>query len=130
MFKLINIYNYVIFLGKPEGWLVQDAANSQVGRFLHSLAREKGIKTVAIVRREDAAKTVQHLGATKVIVADFKTSEEYTKAIMEATNGIIIYYLLLYSIVSIVTITVIIITTTIIITIIITIITAIVVVFT
>ena len=52
------------------------------------MAREKGIKTVALVRKEDAVKTVKDLGATKVVVTDgFKTADDYTKAMMQATDG-------------------------------------------
>ena len=46
------------------------------------------MKTIAMVRKEDAMKTVKDLGATKVIVTgNFKTADNYTKAIMEATDG-------------------------------------------
>ena len=37
-----------------------------------------GLKTVALVRKEDAVENMRKLGATKVIVTkDLKTSDEY-----------------------------------------------------
>src|SRR5271169_2621163 len=38
---------------KPGDWVIQDAANSAVGRHLIVLAKAKGVRTVNVVRRDD-----------------------------------------------------------------------------
>jgi NADPH:quinone reductase-like Zn-dependent oxidoreductase len=48
-------------------WIVQNAANSAVGRLLIALARERGLRTVNIVRREDLAPELKNLGADAVV---------------------------------------------------------------
>lgn len=50
-------------------WLLQTAATSQVGRLVIQLARRRGIRTVNIVRREDARPELEALGADAVVVA-------------------------------------------------------------
>ncbi len=49
-------------------WIIQNAANSNVGRYLIALAKEKGIKTLNIVRRESLISELIALGATEVIL--------------------------------------------------------------
>ena len=51
---------------KPGDWIVQNAANSAVGRFVIQLAKFKGIKTANLVRSEEAAEELRALGATFV----------------------------------------------------------------
>jgi len=53
---------------KPGDWVVQNAANSGVGSYLVQLARQRGLKTVNIVRRESAVAGVEALGADVVLV--------------------------------------------------------------
>jgi len=53
-------------LGEGE-WLVQNAANSAVGRSVIQLARLSGIKTVNVVRRADVVEELRGLGASVVL---------------------------------------------------------------
>ena len=53
---------------KPGDWVMQNAANSGVGSYLLQLARQRGLKTVNIVRRESAVAGVEALGADVVLV--------------------------------------------------------------
>ncbi len=53
---------------KAGDWLIQNAANSAVGRFIIQFAKIKGIKTINIVRRESLIQELKDLGADIVIV--------------------------------------------------------------
>lgn len=53
---------------QPGDWVVQNAANSNVGRMVIRFAREMGLHTVNIVRRADVAETLKADGADAVIV--------------------------------------------------------------
>ena len=56
------------FVELREGdWVVQNAANSAVGRHLIRLAKRRGLKTVNVVRREGLAASLKKLGADVVI---------------------------------------------------------------
>lgn len=72
------------FVELKEGdWIVQSAANSAVGEFVIQLAKQRGIKTVNIVRRESLVDELKALGADVVLV----DGPDLTKRIGEATNG-------------------------------------------
>lgn len=49
-------------------WVIQNAANSAVGRHVIRLAAQKGIKTVNVVRRESTIAPLQEMGADLVLV--------------------------------------------------------------
>ncbi len=53
---------------KPGDWVIQDVANSAVGRHLIVLAKAKGVRTVNVVRRDDVAAGLKALGADVVLV--------------------------------------------------------------
>ncbi|MFZ3234763.1 MAG: zinc-dependent alcohol dehydrogenase family protein [Stellaceae bacterium] len=53
---------------KPGDWVVQNVANSAVGRHLIVLAKAMGVHTVNVVRRDDVAGELQALGADAVLV--------------------------------------------------------------
>ena len=53
---------------EPGEWVIQNAANSAVGLYLVQLARHRGLKTVSVVRREDAADVVLEAGGDVVLV--------------------------------------------------------------
>lgn len=53
---------------KRGDWLVQNAANSAAGKHLVRLARDKGIRTVNIVRREEVMAELYALGADACIL--------------------------------------------------------------
>ena len=52
---------------KPGDWVLQSAANSAVGEYIVQLARQRGLKTVNLVRRDDLAPDLKALGAEVVI---------------------------------------------------------------
>src|SRR5262245_8121417 len=52
---------------KSGDWVIQDVANSAVGRHLIVLAKARGIRTVNVVRRTDVAAELHALGADAVI---------------------------------------------------------------
>ena len=49
-------------------WVIQNVANSAVGRLLIVLAKQRGLRTVNVVRRADLADELKALGADIVIV--------------------------------------------------------------
>lgn len=53
---------------KHGDWLVQNAANSSVGRAVIAIARARGIKTVNIVRRAELVEEIKALGGDIVFV--------------------------------------------------------------
>ncbi len=53
---------------KKGDWLIQNAANSNVGRYLIALAKIQGIRTYNIVRRKEVMSDLKKLGATKLIM--------------------------------------------------------------
>ncbi len=69
-------------LGKGE-WVLQDAANSNVGRYLIALAAKWGIRTVNLVRREEVCDELKELGADAVVLDGPNLPER----IREATGG-------------------------------------------
>src|SRR3984893_3815989 len=55
-------------LAIPQGeWLLQSAANSELGRMIIRLAKHDGIRTINVVRRREAAAELQRLGPASVI---------------------------------------------------------------
>jgi trans-2-enoyl-CoA reductase len=52
---------------KPGDWVIQDVANSAVGRHLIVLAKARGVRTVNVVRRDDVAAELRDLGADVVL---------------------------------------------------------------
>ncbi|HSQ69579.1 MAG TPA: zinc-dependent alcohol dehydrogenase family protein [Steroidobacteraceae bacterium] len=68
---------------QPGDWVAQNAANSAVGTYLVQLARRRGLRTVNIVRREDAAEAVREAGADVVLV----DGEALARRVAEATGG-------------------------------------------
>ena len=57
------------FVDLKEGdWVIQNAANSAVGTYLIQIAKQKGFRTLNIVRRQSAVARLEELGATHVLV--------------------------------------------------------------
>lgn len=69
-------------LGEGD-WVLQDAANSNVGRYLIVLAAQRGIRTVNLVRREEVCRELKDLGAD-VLILD---GPELPERMREATGG-------------------------------------------
>jgi trans-2-enoyl-CoA reductase len=53
---------------KPGDWVIQNVANSAVGRLVITLARARGFKTVNVVRRESLFAELKALGADACVV--------------------------------------------------------------
>lgn len=68
---------------KAGDWVIQNAANSAVGTYLMQIARQRGIKTVNIVRRESAVEAVRAEGGDVVLV----DGEQLHQQVREATAG-------------------------------------------
>jgi trans-2-enoyl-CoA reductase len=68
---------------QPGDWVLQNAANSAVGRYVISLAKLAGYKTVNVVRREELAAELTALGADAVLV----DSEKLPERVREVTGG-------------------------------------------
>jgi NADPH:quinone reductase len=64
-------------LAVPRGeWLLQSAANSELGRMIIRLAKHDGIRTINVVRRPEAAQELKDLGADEVIVSGEEPIDE------------------------------------------------------
>ncbi len=53
---------------QPGEWVIQNTANSAVGRYLIQLAKRRGLRTVNVVRRSDAVASLEALGGDVVLV--------------------------------------------------------------
>jgi mitochondrial enoyl-[acyl-carrier protein] reductase / trans-2-enoyl-CoA reductase len=53
---------------QPGDWIVQNAANSATGHWLFKLATIRGIGTINVVRREEAAAELRDFGAEHVLI--------------------------------------------------------------
>jgi mitochondrial enoyl-[acyl-carrier protein] reductase / trans-2-enoyl-CoA reductase len=68
---------------KPGDWIVQNAANSGVGRCVIRIARHRGLRTLNVVRRPELRDELKALGADAVVLED----EPYYKNIAGITGG-------------------------------------------
>jgi len=68
---------------KPGDWVIQDVANSAVGRHLIVLAKAKGVRTVNVVRRDDVTAQLKALGAD-VVLTD---GPDLAQRAQQATGG-------------------------------------------
>jgi len=68
---------------KEGDWVVQSASNSAVGGYLIQLAKQRGIKTANVVRREGLADELKAKGADAVLI----DGPDLAAKIAEATNG-------------------------------------------
>ena len=69
---------------KPGDWIVQNAANSGVGRSLIALAKARGFRTVNLVRDESVFAELTEAGADIVHLDDAAAAEDVRKAIGDA----------------------------------------------
>jgi len=65
---------------KPGDWIVQNAANSGVGRAVIVFAKQKGIRTINIVRRSELLDELKEIGADIVLLAGPDTAAEASRA--------------------------------------------------
>jgi NADPH:quinone reductase-like Zn-dependent oxidoreductase len=52
----------------PGDWIGQTAANSAMGQYIIALAKLAGVKTLNVVRREEAAEQVRQSGGDRVVL--------------------------------------------------------------
>lgn len=72
------------FVNLEEGdWVIQNAANSAVGRYIIQLSKIMGYKTVNIVRRESLIAELEEIGADVVLV----DGDDVAKRVKKATNN-------------------------------------------
>ena len=70
-----------LFTDLEEGdWVVQSAANSAVGSYVIQLAKQRGIKTINVVRREGLADELKALGADAVLIDGPNLTEQIAAA--------------------------------------------------
>jgi NADPH:quinone reductase-like Zn-dependent oxidoreductase len=69
---------------KPGDWVIQNAANSGVGRWVLAFAKERGFKTVNIVRRPELVSELKELGADVVIVS---STSDLSGEVKDGTGG-------------------------------------------
>ena len=81
MAALLMLTEYVDL--KPGDWVVQSASNSAVGGYVIQLAKQRGIKTINIVRREGLEQELMAKGADVVLV----NGPDLAKSIAEATGN-------------------------------------------
>src|SRR3982074_1581891 len=78
-YLLLN--RYVSLL--PGDWIGQTAANSAMGQYIIALAKLAGVKTLNVVRREEAAEQVRQFGGERVVIQ----GDNLHKDIEEALDG-------------------------------------------
>lgn len=61
---------------KPNDWVIQNAANSGVGRAVIQIARLRGLRTVNIVRRKDLIPELEAEGADIVVTDEIPLSKQ------------------------------------------------------
>ena len=67
----------------PGDWIGQTAANSAMGQYIIALAKLAGVKTLNVVRREEAAEQVRQFGGDRVVIQ----GDNLHKDIEEALDG-------------------------------------------
>jgi NADPH:quinone reductase-like Zn-dependent oxidoreductase len=65
---------------KAGDWIVQNAANSAVGRAVIVFAKQKGVRTINIIRRSELIHELQEIGADVVLLAGSNTAAEANRA--------------------------------------------------
>ncbi len=78
---LLLLEDHVVL--QPGEWVIQDVANSAVGRHLIVLAKAKGVRTLNVVRRDDVAAELTALGADAVLT----DGPDLAQRAQQATDG-------------------------------------------
>src|SRR5271155_6246970 len=69
---------------KPGEWVVQNGANSGVGRWVIAFAKTRGLKTVNIVRRPELVAELEAIGGDVVVVDSPDVSDRIKAAVGQA----------------------------------------------
>src|SRR4029453_8733504 len=67
----------------PGDWIGQTAANSAMGQYIIALAKLAGVRTLNVVRRQEAAEQVRQFGGDRVVLQ----GDHLRKDIEEALDG-------------------------------------------
>src|SRR2546423_117821 len=65
----------------PGAWVAQTGGNSAVGRYVIALARQRGLRTLSVVRRTEVVAELEELGADAVVVSGPDLGEQLHKAL-------------------------------------------------
>jgi len=65
----------------PGDWIGQTAANAAMGQYVIALAKLAGVKTLNVVRREEAAEQVRQLGGARVVLQGANLHKDIEKAL-------------------------------------------------
>src|SRR3981189_2296138 len=65
----------------PGDWIGQTAANAAMGQYIIALAKLAGVKTLNVVRREEAADQVRQFGGDRVVLPGATTPKDIQEAI-------------------------------------------------
>jgi NADPH:quinone reductase-like Zn-dependent oxidoreductase len=65
----------------PGDWIGQTAANAAMGQYIIALAKLAGVKTLNVVRREEAAKQVREWGGNRVVLHGDNLHEDIEEAL-------------------------------------------------
>jgi NADPH:quinone reductase-like Zn-dependent oxidoreductase len=76
-YLLLNRYVSLI----PGDWIGQTAANSAMGQYIIALAKLAGVKTLNVVRREEAAERVRQWGGDRVVLQGDELRHDIEKAL-------------------------------------------------
>jgi NADPH:quinone reductase-like Zn-dependent oxidoreductase len=70
---------------KPGDWIVQNAANSGVGRAVIAFANARGVRVISLVRRQEVIPEIKTLGSEVVLLDDGAAPEKIKEAIGHGT---------------------------------------------
>jgi NADPH:quinone reductase-like Zn-dependent oxidoreductase len=73
------LHQYVSLM--PGDWIGQTAANSAMGQYIIAFAKLAGVKTLNVVRREEAAEQVRQFGGDRVVLQGDNLYKDIEKAL-------------------------------------------------
>src|SRR6266852_2462735 len=65
----------------PGDWIGQTAANAAMGQYIIALAKLAGVKTLSVVRREEAAEQVRQWGGDRVVLQGDNLQKDIERAL-------------------------------------------------
>ncbi|HEY2105941.1 MAG TPA: zinc-dependent alcohol dehydrogenase family protein [Candidatus Binataceae bacterium] len=65
----------------PGDWIGQTAANSAMGQYIIAIAKLAGVKTLNVVRRQEAAEQVRQLGGDRVVLQGDNLNKDIEQAL-------------------------------------------------
>jgi len=74
----------------PGDWIGQTAANSAMGQYIIALAKLAGVRTLNVVRREDAAEEVRQWGGDRVVLQGDNLHKDIEKALDGKTLSLVL----------------------------------------